>query len=71
MTYTFELTDWEAIALATLMKEEFKKNIEFLKENEKACKAAPELSSFSDYTMKEQVLYDKVYRTIWNTRHDK
>ena len=56
MKYTIELNDWEAIAPATLMKKEFQNNIDFLEKNQKACEVAPELSSFTEYTMKEQVL---------------
>ena len=64
MTYTLELTDWEANALRAMMRTEFMKNVKFIEQNEKLCKSAPEMKAFTDVAMKEQILYNKVYMAL-------
>ena len=68
MKYTLDLNDWEANALKVMMKEEFKKNMEFIEQNERVCRVAPELKAFTEYAQKEQMLYNKVYIALRKKR---
>lgn len=64
MTYTLELNDWEANALRAMMRTAFTENADFIKKNNRLCETAPEMKSFTDVAMKEQVLYNKVYMAL-------
>lgn len=64
MTYTMDLNDWEANALRAMMKSAFIENANFIEKNNNLCKVAPEMKSFTDFAMKEQVLYNKVYMAL-------
>ena len=64
MTYTLELNDWEANALRAMMRTAFMENADFIEKNNRLCETAPEMKSFTDVAMKEQVLYNKVYMAL-------
>lgn len=64
MKFTMELNDWEANALRAMMRSAFMENANFIGKNNKLCKSAPEMKSFTDVAMKEQELYNKVYMAL-------
>ena len=64
MKFTMELNDWEANALRAMMRSAFMENANFIDKNNKLCKSAPEMKSFTDVAMKEQELYNKVYMAL-------
>lgn len=64
MKFTMELNDWEANALRAMMRSAFMENANFIDKNNKLCKSAPEMKSFTDIAMKEQELYNKVYMSL-------